>query len=267
MEIPSSLPEQAPFDRAALASAVADIGLTEQAERIAYEVAQFGIRLKPTDEPTGSRIGGGALLPAGVNWPRNAEGQALSFLAALRLAELPNNGVLPADGWLLFFADIRDHGGWWIESPENVEGAPTRVLYVPAGVELLTAESPDPSLHVLVCQHVLGVRQLSLPTDHETPQWLGLDGDAVDVYDEIAGILRYGNEALDFTRGTHWVLGALVNVQGHPVKEDTVLLLHLSFDEKLDFLYLDDGAIQFRIPAAALAAAEWSAVYAESDSC
>ena len=47
---------------------------------------------------------------------------------------------------------------------------------------------------------------------------------------------------------------------------DTVLLLHLGFDHELGFEFLDNGAIQFRIPADALAAHDWSQVTAEADS-
>jgi hypothetical protein len=65
---------------------------------------------------------------------------------------------------------------------------------------------------------------------------------------------------------THWVGGLVTGVQGHPPEQDTVLLLHLGFDHELGFEFLDNGAIQFRIPAAALAARDWSQVTAEADS-
>ncbi|MGI8594204.1 MAG: hypothetical protein ACR2ML_07565 [Solirubrobacteraceae bacterium] len=46
-----------------------------------------------------------------------------------------------------------------------------------------------------------------------------------------------------------------------------MLLLHLASDEALGFSFLDDGTIQFRIPADALRAGDWTAARALADSC
>jgi hypothetical protein len=67
--------------------------------------------------------------------------------------------------------------------------------------------------------------------------------------------------------GNHWVLGCETGVQGHSPEEDSVLLLHVTWDGALSFEFLDGGAIQFRIPATALAAGDWSEVVAHADSC
>jgi hypothetical protein len=37
-----------------------------------------------------------------------------------------------------------------------------------------------------------------------------------------------------------------------------VLLLHLAYDEALNFPFLDDGTLRFSIPATALAERDWS---------
>ena len=62
------------------------------------------------------------------------------------------------------------------------------------------------------------------------------------------------------------MLGHATGVQGHAVEEGTALLLHLGWDEPLGFMFQDGGAIQFRIPREALAAADWSRICAEGDS-
>jgi Domain of unknown function (DUF1963) len=55
-------------------------------------------------------------------------------------------------------------------------------------------------------------------------------------------------------------------VQGHPPADDTTLVLHFHSDEDLGFWFLDGGAVQFRIPTAALAERDRSRVVAEADS-
>ena len=75
------------------------------------------------------------------------------------------------------------------------------------------------------------------------------EGDDFEYEDALADLL--GGEQ------GHWV-------RGHA--PDTVLLLHLSYDEPLGFEFLDGGTIQFRIASSALAAGDWSAATAEADS-
>ena len=65
----------------------------------------------------------------------------------------------------------------------------------------------------------------------------------------------------------HWIGGHATGVQGAASRPGTVLLLHLADDADIGFSFLDGGAIQFRIPADALAARDWSQVFAEADSC
>ncbi|HEV2811856.1 MAG TPA: DUF1963 domain-containing protein [Solirubrobacteraceae bacterium] len=67
--------------------------------------------------------------------------------------------------------------------------------------------------------------------------------------------------------GVHFVGGLATGVQGHEPEDDTFLLLHLSWDEPLGFLFLDGGAIQFRIPRDAARRRDWSRVVAVADSC
>ena len=62
----------------------------------------------------------------------------------------------------------------------------------------------------------------------------------------------------------HWVGGHVTDVQGE--EPEGVLLLHIAYDEELGFEFLDGGAIQFRIPAEALARGDYGAVTAEPSS-
>jgi hypothetical protein len=97
--------------------------------------------------------------------------------------------------------------------------------------------------------------QLTLEDGYDSGEALGLDPAQAQAYDELAESLR------GYDEGDDWVLGAVTGVQGEPPEEGTVLLLHLASIE-----FQDAGAIQFRIPEAALKARDWSQICAEGDS-
>jgi Domain of unknown function (DUF1963) len=261
-------PDPSRNDRESLAALLAERGLAEQAERIANEVAEVGLRLQPATSVKHSRLGGPSLLPAGELWPHARGERPLTFLAGLDLAELPVHDGLPAAGPLLFFADLdNDEAEGLIDEAANAPGEAARLFYVPPGDDPIEIEPPTALNDVLEPRRVEAVAQLTLPDDDEVGERLGLDAAQSDAYEEIANLLRYGDQASWSDDGNHWVLGAWTGVQGDPPDDDTVLLLHLAWDEDLGFEFLDAGAIQFRIPRLALEAQDWSAVIAEADSC
>lgn len=264
----AGLPDASRHDREALAALLAERGLSEEAERIASEVAEVGLRLQPATGGKRSRLGGPALLPPGEQWPHARGKRPLTFLAGLDLAELPFRDGLPEAGWLLFFADLdNDEADGLIDEATNMPGEPARLFYLPAGADPLEVEPPASLNDVLEPRLVEAVAQLTLPDDYEVGRRLGLDAAQSDAYEEIANLLRYGDQASWSDEGKHWVLGAWTGVQGDPTDDDATLLLHMAWDEELGFEFLDGGAIQFRIARSALEARDWSAVVAEADSC
>ncbi|WP_146175308.1 DUF1963 domain-containing protein [Paraconexibacter algicola] len=372
-------------DRATLERFLTEGGLPEHAGRLAHEIAEWGLRAEPATGRVTSRLGGPALLPPGTDWPRTSGGRALTFLAAVDLAELPaveGGSPLPDAGVLLFFAvldpDFADEV--FEDEADNTPGSTVRVLFVPPGDRPQEREHP-PELGAagdgrrLRDRHVGFVPRLTLPTGYDTATTLGLEGASAEAYSTLAfallddaapprdpgrgsaeddgeddpdrgddgrgaterpdpgpragsseagvdvreavdrvveagrrggwrGVLRAAHElageALErldeppaggarrgpdlddhddgergdawerddgYTlRGTHWVLGHEPGVQGHEPEPDTVLLLHLAWDEALGFTFADGGNFQFRIPATALAKGDWSAVVATADS-
>ncbi len=107
--------------------------------------------------------------------------------------------------------------------------------------------------------------------DFDPVAWIGQldDDDDEDDDEDEDDVLDRRDEPSPPSRtfaATHWVGGLVTGVQGHPPEDGTVLLPHLGFDHELGFEFLDNGAIQFRIPADALAAHDWSQVTAEADS-
>ncbi|MDQ8043570.1 MAG: DUF1963 domain-containing protein [Patulibacter sp.] len=268
-------------DRAALARTLAARGLPD-ADALVRDHAEPALRLVEAraGEPPAAIVHGRGVLPPGEVWPHTTAGRALAFLAALDLTRLQPtiDGAppLPRAGWMLFFADIDDPTGYdparWNEpqpTPEewaqgefdgsparNVPGSEVRMFWVPPGTEPVAADPPGLRGRLPVPElRFVAVEQLTLDDAYGAGEMFDLAPAHATAYDEIAGGLRARQE------GDDWVLGAVTGVQGHPTDPGTVLLLHLASVE-----FQDGGAIQFRIPADALAAQDWTQVYGEASS-
>ncbi|PPU60761.1 hypothetical protein XcodCFBP4690_16910 [Xanthomonas codiaei] len=80
-----------------------------------------------------SRVGGGPDLAAGQDWPRDASGFYLNFLAQIQLSELPERAeVLPEAGLLGFFTGS-DYSDW-------------RVVFTPSDATLVAHALPDDAI-------------------------------------------------------------------------------------------------------------------------
>lgn len=146
--------------------------LDPEAAHLVGSLARPAIRLRHTDQPTRSHLGGAALLSDSDQWPR-WRGRPLSLVAVIDLAELERFDTdphLPAQGVLNFFYDCEeqpwgfepeDRGGWQVISggpgdlravspPDRAEAfasiglVPEQMLSVP-GWEELAVESAFPS--------------------------------------------------------------------------------------------------------------------------
>ena len=90
--------------------------------------------------PGASRLGGVPDVPAGFAWPRGANGEALAFLAQLRLEDVrpaDPTGLLPGSGWLVFFYDAT--GDTW--GQRGREYTQWRVIHSAATTEPLQRAS------------------------------------------------------------------------------------------------------------------------------
>ena len=256
---PATPAAPARHDRAALAWLLAERGLAPHAHRLAYDVAKPAFRLRAADQAA-SRLGGPGLLPPGASWPRGDGDRPLTFLAGISLAELPEPGPLPPAGWLLFFADIDiGEGDGLVDEASNEPGASARLLAVPTGTEPVQATPPEALHYVLSERRVRFEPQLTLPDAWDAGRHLGLDPAEEDAYTAVAEWLRYGEQGPSHEDPDHWVLGAVTGVQAIWPDPDTMLLLHLSWDEALGLEYADGGTIQFRIPPQARAVGDWGA--------
>lgn len=104
------------------------------------------IRLDPVDTPVGergSRIGGPVWLAPGQDWPVDAGGRKLEFVAQLDLGQLPPLPDFPTGGLLQFFIGTDDLYGADFEAPE---AGSARVLWrqsVEGGVRMPLPELTD----------------------------------------------------------------------------------------------------------------------------
>ncbi len=212
------------------------------------------------------RLGGPALLPPGEDWPHDAENRPLTFLAGIDLTELPERGSLPGGGWLLFFGSLDDgETAGVLDEAVNEPGGNARVFALPPGAEPVPATRRDALSCVLSDRPVAFEARLTLPDGYDAAAELGLDAAEGEAYIAVADWMREGGAGSSY-EPDHWVLGAVTGAQGHTPEANTVLLLHLDWDEALGFAFLDGGDLQFRIPTDALAAGDWTAARALAES-
>jgi hypothetical protein len=230
---PGRLP---PDDRAGFARLLDTRGLGAHVDRLFDTVATVGFQLRQA--PAGSvnsRLGGPALLPATGSLPRTDDGEALSFLAGIDLAELTYDSPSPSSGWLLFYAATDGHEVELSEGAPNRDRSAARVFFTEGPPEA----QGDSGSRV---RHVRAVPTLTLP------DWPGAGvailGDPVEgaAYDELARSLRdpYGEDA-------NFLLGAYTDDQAGPPDGHRSLLL-LSADPELGWHFVNDGTLQFWMP-------------------
>ncbi|MET7479060.1 YwqG family protein [Streptomyces sp. NPDC005648] len=105
------------------------------------------IRLRRTadGEQTVAALGGSPELPAGVGWPQWPGHGPLSFVASVRCAALPREGLterFPQDGTLLFFLFDGQVDDVFVSADDPETWAGAQVLYVPENTPVFPAEAP-----------------------------------------------------------------------------------------------------------------------------
>lgn len=208
-------------------------------ERIA-EHAAWGLAL--VGGGTGeSRLGARPDLPAGEPWP-TCEGRALTHLLTLDLAEVPDlegRELLPADGTLVFLADLTEDGELW--EPRAVGDNPSVMLrHLAAGTDVHQPEPPPGTPHEYDPPVVLRRRRVRFEPVLTLPEVLeGLTADERLGYEELYWQL------VELTPGlrepAHLLLGHPVPTQEDPREPGEVALLHIGPDGALGFEYLDGG--------------------------
>ncbi|MDG5808919.1 YwqG family protein [Streptomyces ossamyceticus] len=108
------------------------------------------LRQAKADEQIVAVLGGAPELPAGSAWPEWPEWPEygpLAFVASVRCAALPGDGLVeefPRDGTLLFFCfdgQVDEEAFVSVDDPETWAGA--RVLYIPENTPVFPADTPS----------------------------------------------------------------------------------------------------------------------------
>jgi hypothetical protein len=125
------------------------------------------------------QMGGLPRLPEGMPWPAGAS-MPLPFIASFDCAALPrvDDLPLPPDGSLLFFLHHDLALEESEESDKNNEMEYARVVYVPAGTPMVTAQEPDHPKEVFYNTRLPFIgRQYQLVAEvkAELPSWLDDD--------------------------------------------------------------------------------------------
>ncbi|HEX5782369.1 MAG TPA: DUF1963 domain-containing protein [Solirubrobacteraceae bacterium] len=234
----------APSSREEIADLLEDSGLPrELAER-----AQWGLLLVGGGSGR-SRLGGRAELPEGMPWP-HCEGRPLTHLATIALPELPDfegRELLPAEGDLVFFADLSYEGELW---EPTIVGEDDRVVVLHVVGPTHEPAPPRGQLR----QRAIRFRPVLTMPEGEDPRYERL----VDaLHDQTPELFEPG----------HLLLGhPAAFVQGDPREPGQVSLLHLGWDEALGFEYLDGADLTFYGDAGDVRAGRWDRLTVEPQS-
>jgi hypothetical protein len=234
--------------------------------------------LNDGEEPVG-QLGGTPLLPADLEWPVWEGHGPLDFIAAFDCARIPTKDLdipLPESGTLLFFYfDGLGESSVAYTDPDSVFNG-TRVLYVPADVELTPRTAPEGTSPFSRLD--LGGELIATAPDNENAALIAAYGDPTDpvAYVEYPTTDPDGTGFWDdvsaFRRDNwphHRIGGYALPVQGavepegaeafHPGKEeqaeaarkelatDLVLLIQIDSDPRSGMAWADNGRLYWMI--------------------
>ena len=183
-------------------------GLGKYVPRI-LELARPSIALEPRRTrarlPLGaSRLGGTPDLAAGFVWPRWGD-RALSFLAQIDLADVPENDRLPREGRLAFFYEAEEQP--WGFDPGDRGAA--HVEYIDAAAGLAPVAAPRGATVFAPCSLSFSAT-VDLPAYEDLVAddiWRDMTEEELDGYGEVTAAMR-GDDTY------HHLLGHSQNVQG-----------------------------------------------------
>ncbi len=130
-----------------------------------------------------TRFGGTPDLPADVDWPRNEDGEALTFLAQINLSEISafDGNPLPARGWLYVFIGLD-------EPASDVENL---IFLVDGDTQLVATTAPTQSEWANDENYVdMPAQKLRLALFADIPRWA-----TQDFYDLVQAIEPDEDEA------------------------------------------------------------------------
>ena len=202
-----------------LRAAILEMGLEAHADAILNR-ALPAVRLKlgaPSSGQTGeSRIGGAPDLPVGMAWPCNADGEALTFILQLNLAQLPafDENPFPALGMLYFFVGL--------DAPaSDVEHR----VFLQAGAASLEPATAPP-LEEFANEdnyYDLSPHTIEFELFADIPRWATADYDAMTQGMTEDGVNDYGDLSATESDEIGQLLGYVATI-GHDTREDAFVV-------------------------------------------
>ena len=171
-----------------------------------------------------SRFGGAPDLPAEMDWPRNEDNEALTFLAQINLSEIPNfdDNPLPARGWLFIFIGLD-------EPASDVENL---IFLVDGDAELVATQAPTDVEWANDERFVeMPAQKLKMRVFADIPRWATSDladlAQAIapdeDEIDEAEEALNDLSRALTDEKSIGQLLGHVKGI-GHDSREDAFVV-------------------------------------------
>lgn len=191
--------------RSALKRYLAARGIPASAVAAIMRHSRDGVGLVASKSPTGTRVGGAGLVPAGQGWPRSAAGYPLDFIAVVDFAQLPHLDPLPRRGRLaLYYAGNPD-------DPQFADPvAAARAFYFPPGAPTASPKAPTDTYPI--APTYLRGKLMSFSGDSEQV----VEDTSGDAQDELIDAMNdVTTEAL---QPSH-LLGTSFAVQGPPLDE------------------------------------------------
>jgi hypothetical protein len=201
-----------------LRQTIKDFELNAHLEAIMAQVRP-GVRLRlgaPSKLEVGeSRIGGVPDLPVGMVWPRNAAGEAFTFILQIKLEDVPafEGNPFPPRGLLLFFVGLD-------EPASDVEH---RVLLIPDDAPLETAAMPAVDELANDAYHDLVPHRLKLELFADVPRWATSDHDALTENMTEDEADAFGDLGSRESGEVGQLLGHVASI-GHDTREDAFVV-------------------------------------------
>ena len=165
----------------------------------------------------------------------------------------------------MFFADFSEESEGW--GPANGDEPVIRIVHVPLGAVTRSAEPPEEPRDDRDVPVEIGERRVRFEPVLTLPD---ADPDALSD-DEWEAYERLTDRIYEVTPGlgsdAHLILGHPTVVQGDPREPGEINLLHLDFDEELNFMYGDAGDITFYGAGEDIRAGRWDRIKAIPNSC
>lgn len=215
--------------------------------------------------PSGSKIGGLPYLPKTIDYPKNAEGRPLQFLAQINCSELPNHPPFPTKGLLQFY--IGDDELFGLNFDDFQLQDTFRVIYI-ADIEADEAILEDFDFLPKFERTPLSKGEFSMSFElSESPATISdkrfalqLGDDFFEQFgDNYHDILEEYNEA--YNAIGHKMGGYAHFTQEDPRTDDAILLFQLDSDADANILWGDMGVGNFFISKTDLEQLDFSKVW------